>query len=95
MHFATDPTPEQLALVTQGSKLSTLEPEMVGFIEKMMAQTQQRMFTALSKAELTPEMALQGWHELHAAYRLLQKYKQTIQVGVSTGTELTLEKRHG
>lgn len=95
MHLAQDPTPEQLYDLSHGAKLASMEPEMEAFVEKMMLQVQQRVFTAISTNSLTPEIAVQGWHELHAAYRLLQKYKQTIKVGQSTGFELMKEKTNG
>jgi hypothetical protein len=89
MHFTSEPTPEQLSNLSSGAKLASLEPEMTDFIEKSMWQTQQRMFSAIATNTFTPEMAVQGWHELNAAFRMLQKYKQSIKVGRSVGVELT------
>lgn len=95
MHLTQDPTPDQLMDMAEGARLSSLAPEMEAFVEKMMLQVQQRMFTAIATNKLTPELAVQGWHEIHAAYRLLQKYKQTIKVGQSTGAELMKEQTNG
>lgn len=88
MKFSSEPTVDQLLDLSQGAKLAALVQPLTEDLNKLAEQTQARIFTAISKGEMTPEMAVQGWHELHSYHRLLQRYNQRIKIGQSVGEAL-------
>lgn len=88
MKFTSEPTPDQLLDLSNGSKMASLAPALTADLEKLMAQTANTVFTAISKQALTPDMAVQAWHQMAAYHRLSQRYNQQVKVGQSTAEAL-------
>ena len=88
MMYSQEPTPEQLLDLSQGAKLSALAEPLTEDIQKLMQQAQTRVYTAISTGQLTPEMAVQAWHEMNAYHRILQRFNQKVKVGQATAEAL-------
>jgi len=71
-----------------GAHIASVSPVLNAEIDKMMAQVHNKVFTAISKNELTPELAMQAWHELNSYFRLRQRFNQQIKVGQAAGEAL-------
>lgn len=83
-----NPHPDSLLALSLGAKYQQLQEPLTEDVNKMIRQVEARVFTAISKGELTPDGAVQAWHEIHAYHRLLQKFDQRIKIGVSEGENL-------
>lgn len=88
MKFSTEPTPEQLADLNLGAKYLSLQQPLTEDIQKLLRQTEQRVYTAISQGQLTPDAALQAWYEHLAYHRLIQRFNQRIKQGQSVGETL-------
>lgn len=88
MKFSTEPTPEQLADLNLGAKYLSLQQPLTDDIQKLLRQTEQKVYTAISANTLTPDMALQAWYEHLAYHRLIQRFNQRIKMGETVGENL-------
>lgn len=91
MNFTSEPTPEQLLDLSQGAKLAALQDPLNQDLAKLREQVYQKVFTAISRGELTPDAAVQYWHEVHAYYRIQQRINQRVTMGRNTAAELHKE----
>ncbi len=79
------PTPQQLGSVRDGLLIAGFLPYLQQEVAKMCQGVETRMSDAQAKAELTPELALNGWLEVFAARRLLRRFESMVKVGQSQG----------
>lgn len=86
--FTSEPTPEQLLDLSAGAKLAALREPLTEDLQTLRNQVYNKVFTAISKGELTPDMAVQAWHEVHAYHRIQQKINQRVKVGQSISEQL-------
>lgn len=86
--FTREPTPEELLDLSEGAKLASLREPLSQDLETLKKQVYNKVFTAISKGELTENLAVQAWHEVHAYHRIQQKINQRVKVGQSVSAEL-------
>jgi hypothetical protein len=87
--YRKEPHPNSLLALSLGAKYQELQAPLTEDIEKMVRSVEARVFSLIARGELTPDQALQSWHEVHAYHRLLQKFDQRIKIGIAEGEELS------
>jgi hypothetical protein len=86
--FTREPTPSELLDLSEGAKLASLQQPLSEDLAKLREQVYAKVFTAISKGELTADAAIQAWHEVHAYHRIQQRINQRVKVGQSVSANL-------
>lgn len=87
--YRKDPTIGELMDLSIGAKYQQLKEPLTNDLQKLKSGVETRVFTAISKGNLTPELALQAWYEVHSYHRLMQKFNQRIEIGINEGENLS------
>lgn len=73
--------------IAEGAHLAGLLPYLKEYIGKLERALDKRTIQRLSKAELTPELALIAWQEKNALRSVLTHFTQAVRIGVSVAEE--------
>lgn len=71
--------------VRDGARLAGFMPYLDAELTSMTDQLVMKTLMALNSGTLTPDLALHAWMELNAYTRLLKRFQQKVQVGLSVG----------
>lgn len=70
---------------SEGAKLAGFLPYLESYTDKMEKALRVKVFAALDKKELTPDVALYAWMELQTIYRLKSHFNQHVRIGQAAG----------
>ena len=78
---------EDLSAIREGAALSGVLPYLEEALNSMEDQLEGRVFASLNEGTLTPELALYAWMEKQSYRRLMRRFNQKVQIGLSVSQE--------
>lgn len=82
------PNPEDIRIARNAAKLHGVLPEIQEAVGQQMAAIESRVYSAIRQGKLTPDMALSGWHEMFAAFSLLNGLRARVNIGQEAGARI-------
>lgn len=82
------PTPDELDMIAGSHYLRTALPTLEAELEQQSSITARRIFDAIRDGNLTPEKAMNAWHELYGYERLLRRLRKRVRHGESIGNRV-------
>lgn len=91
MGIAIYPSFEELGTIRKGAEMQNMKPYLDNEIAGMQKAVVSSVLAAVNNGNLTAEMALSKWMEYISYQKLLQKFEQRINIGVSIGAKRNLD----
>lgn len=82
------PEPHEIETALDGARLAGSLPTITEEVTRMKTTVENRIYAAIRDGRLTPDMAMNAWHEMQAYSRFFNNVRSRVKVGEEVGVKI-------